>query len=148
VPEIPEPTDRDDATPAPAKKAAAKKAAAKKAAAKKATAKKATAKKATAKKATAKKAAAKKAAAKKAAAKKATAKQATAETTTGAEATASAPRSPAELLSIRGLGPGKRAKLMEQFGSVEAIADADVADLAALPGIGRGLAQAIHDTLN
>jgi excinuclease ABC subunit C len=53
-----------------------------------------------------------------------------------------------DLAAIRGLGPGKRAKLIERFGSVDGIAAASVAELSAIQGIGAGLAETIKDTLN
>jgi hypothetical protein len=115
------------ASDAPAAAATARKVTAKKATVKKATAKKATAKKATAKKATAKKATAKKATAKKATAKKATAKKASGSGSAG-------------LPELKGLGPAKKKALLAEFGSVENIRSADVSELAAVKGVGPGLA--------
>ncbi len=51
------------------------------------------------------------------------------------------------LSGVRGLGPAKVEALVEHFGSLEAIRAAEVEDLTTVPGIGRGLAQAIRDHL-
>jgi hypothetical protein len=57
-------------------------------------------------------------------------------------------RPASDLEQIRGLGPSRRARLLERFGSVEAIAAASISDLSAVPGIGAGLAEAIKDSLD
>jgi predicted flap endonuclease-1-like 5' DNA nuclease len=77
-------------------------------------------------------------------------KAAVAKRTTVAEATPTG--SPAvsgagDLTTVRGLGPAKRERLLERFGSVEAIAAATVEDLTEVPGIGVGTARAIKDAL-
>jgi excinuclease ABC subunit C len=48
---------------------------------------------------------------------------------------------------IAGLGPQRRALLMDHFGSVRAIAAADLAELTALPGFGPALARRVLDKL-
>jgi MFS family permease len=48
------------------------------------------------------------------------------------------------LSGIRGLGPAKVAALVDHFGSLDAIRAADADQLTAVPGIGRGLAEAIR----
>lgn len=52
-----------------------------------------------------------------------------------------------ELTSIPGLGPARRAALLEAFGSVEAIREASVDDLVKVPGVGRALARKLYDEL-
>ena len=49
--------------------------------------------------------------------------------------------------SIPGIGPARRKALLERFGSVQAIKEADLAALQAVPGITPALAQAIKDHL-
>ncbi|HSK22367.1 MAG TPA: helix-hairpin-helix domain-containing protein [Egicoccus sp.] len=51
------------------------------------------------------------------------------------------------LADIRGLGPNRRDALLERFGSVEAIRDADVSELTEVPGVSPGLAKAVKDHL-
>lgn len=51
------------------------------------------------------------------------------------------------LADIRGLGPNRRAALLDRFGSVEAIRDAEVSELTAVPGVSPGLARAIKNHL-
>lgn len=51
------------------------------------------------------------------------------------------------LADIRGLGPNRRDALLERFGSVEAIRDADVSELTEVPGVSPGLARAVKDHL-
>lgn len=53
----------------------------------------------------------------------------------------------ARLAGVRGLGPAKRTALLEAFGSVEAVAAADVEALRGVDGIGPALADAIHAAL-
>lgn len=53
-----------------------------------------------------------------------------------------------DLTTVRGLGPAKRERLLEHFGSVEAIAAATVDQLTEVPGIGVGTARAIKDALS
>ena len=48
------------------------------------------------------------------------------------------------LAGVRGLGPAKVEALVERFGSLDAIRAAEVEDLTSVPGIGRGLAEAIR----
>ncbi|MDI6693933.1 MAG: excinuclease ABC subunit UvrC [Anaerolineales bacterium] len=50
--------------------------------------------------------------------------------------------------SIPGIGPQRRKALLEHFGSIEAIKDASVEQLAALPGINPSLAEAIKSDLD
>jgi predicted flap endonuclease-1-like 5' DNA nuclease len=52
-----------------------------------------------------------------------------------------------DLTTVRGLGPAKRERLLERFGSVDAIAAATVEELTEVPGIGVGTARAIKDAL-
>jgi excinuclease ABC subunit C len=49
---------------------------------------------------------------------------------------------------VPGLGPARRAALLRAFGSVQTLAAASPAELAAVPGIGAGLAAAVHAALN
>jgi excinuclease ABC subunit C len=49
---------------------------------------------------------------------------------------------------LRGIGPKRKALLLEHFGSVESIKRASVADLMVLPGISPTLAESIHATIN
>ncbi|MBW3551583.1 MAG: hypothetical protein KY442_12545, partial [Proteobacteria bacterium] len=70
----------------------------------------------------------------------------------GAVAKAAPTGSPAaggagDLTTVRGLGPAKRERLLERFGSVDAIAAATVEELTEVPGIGVGTARAIKDAL-
>lgn len=51
------------------------------------------------------------------------------------------------LAGIKGLGPAKARALLERFDSVEAIRDADVAELTEVPGVGEKLARTIKDGL-
>jgi hypothetical protein len=51
------------------------------------------------------------------------------------------------LADIRGLGPNRREALLDRFGSVEAIRDAEVSELTAVPGVSPGLARAIKNHL-
>ncbi|MGC9316622.1 MAG: excinuclease ABC subunit UvrC [Armatimonadota bacterium] len=46
-----------------------------------------------------------------------------------------------------GIGPARRNMLLTSFGSIDAIARASVADLAAVPGMTENAAQAVHDLL-
>lgn len=59
-----------------------------------------------------------------------------------------APEEPVDpLADIRGLGPNRREALLDRFGSVEAIRDAEVAELTEVPGVSPGLARAIKNHL-
>jgi excinuclease ABC subunit C len=49
---------------------------------------------------------------------------------------------------VPGLGPARRAALLRAFGSVRGVAEASPAELAAVPGIGAGLAATIHGALH
>lgn len=120
------------------KKAAAKKASAKKTAGKKSAAKKA-GQKAGTKKAAGKKAAAKKAAGKKSAAKKTAGKKAAAKKSTGAAAPG--------LEAVSGLGPTKQQRLLDRFGSVEAIRSASADEIAEVDGVSTTLARQVKDQL-
>jgi excinuclease ABC subunit C len=61
-------------------------------------------------------------------------------------------RSKATLISaleaIPGVGAARRRALLQHLGSVEAVAEATVATLADVPGIGAGVAQKIHDVFH
>jgi len=46
---------------------------------------------------------------------------------------------------IPGIGPTRKKALLQSFGSAKAVARASAADLAAVPGVSRGLAQMIYD---
>ena len=46
---------------------------------------------------------------------------------------------------IPGIGPTRKKALLQSFGSAKAVARASAADLAAVAGVSRGLAQAIYD---
>ncbi len=48
---------------------------------------------------------------------------------------------------LPGLGPKRRRALLRAFGSVRRIREASVEEIAAVPGIGAGLAGRVHDTL-
>jgi predicted flap endonuclease-1-like 5' DNA nuclease len=127
----------DAATPAPAKKSA-KKAAAKKSAKK-------SAKKAAAKKSAKK--SAKKAAAKAAPAKKAIAKRSAAAAPAAVPAAVSASEAQKiedVLGNVSGVGPAKRRKLLEHFGTFSALQEASQKDLAAIEGISETLAARIR----
>lgn len=48
---------------------------------------------------------------------------------------------------IAGIGPQRKKRLLKSFGSVRRIREAELEELAAVPGIGRELAQAIKEQL-
>ncbi|HEV8177736.1 MAG TPA: helix-hairpin-helix domain-containing protein, partial [Gemmatimonadales bacterium] len=48
-----------------------------------------------------------------------------------------------ELLNIPGVGPTKRRRLLERFGSLAGVKSASIAELAGVPGFSRGLAERI-----
>ncbi len=52
-----------------------------------------------------------------------------------------------QLDQVPGIGPRRRKLLMKRFGSLEAIRQASLEELAALPGITRGLAERLRSTL-
>jgi excinuclease ABC subunit C len=53
-----------------------------------------------------------------------------------------------QLDSIPGVGDARRKTLLRRFGSVAGVRAASVEELAAVPGIGRELALAIHERLS
>ncbi len=48
---------------------------------------------------------------------------------------------------LPGLGPKRRRALLRAFGSVRRVREASVEEIASVPGIGRGLAERVHDAL-
>ena len=52
-----------------------------------------------------------------------------------------------ELLNIPGVGPTKRTRLLERFGSLAGVRSASLSELASVPGFSRGLAERILDHL-
>ncbi|MGI8818853.1 MAG: excinuclease ABC subunit UvrC [Gemmatimonadales bacterium] len=52
-----------------------------------------------------------------------------------------------ELLNVPGVGPTKRRRLLERFGSLAGVKSASVAELSSVPGFSRGLAERILDHL-
>jgi excinuclease ABC subunit C len=52
-----------------------------------------------------------------------------------------------ELLSIPGIGPTKRRRLLERFGSLAGVRSASVAELASVPGFSQRQAERILDHL-
>ena len=53
--------------------------------------------------------------------------------------------SASRLDEIPGIGPAKKKALLQHFGSVAAVRGASLAQLAAVPGLGKHLAQEIFD---
>ena len=49
---------------------------------------------------------------------------------------------------IEGIGPSKAAALLKRFGSVEAIRNAPVDDVAAVQGIGEKLGKVVKENIN
>lgn len=49
---------------------------------------------------------------------------------------------------VPGIGPKRRAALLERFGSVKRMRQASVEDLAAVPGMSRAAAEAVHEALH
>ena len=52
-----------------------------------------------------------------------------------------------KLEEIAGIGPKKRAKLLQRFGGARGVADASVQDLMSVDGISADLAQTIYQAL-
>jgi excinuclease ABC subunit C len=53
-----------------------------------------------------------------------------------------------KLEGIRGIGPGRRRRLLKQFGGLQGIARAGIEDLANVEGISLQLARQIYDTFH
>jgi excinuclease ABC subunit C len=52
------------------------------------------------------------------------------------------------LEEIAGIGPRKRAKLLQRFGGVRGVEDASVSDLMTVDGISKELAEIIYQALH
>ena len=53
-----------------------------------------------------------------------------------------------ELLAVRGIGPERRRRLLERFGSLAGVRSASAAEIASLPGFSAAMAQRILDQLH
>ncbi|GMV54768.1 MAG: UvrABC system protein C [Betaproteobacteria bacterium] len=67
---------------------------------------------------------------------------------TGHRARRARSRAQSGLEEVAGIGPARRRLLLAHFGGVQGVSGATIDDLCRVPGIGRGLAEAIHRQLH